>query len=108
MEIFKRIEKNKIEGINIADLYNYLSYRDSNVTVDNVISDVIYLTNNKCIKCICNYYEKNNGIKIKKDRNANACFKVTKFFNINCHAYQCRECHIAAINMLREKKIKIK
>lgn len=104
MELFERKQQNCIEGIDFNTLEEILKYKNPNIRMESNIQKRIYLSDGTILKCI-NCYYKANGKTIKVDDSVNSCFKAQKFFDINCYNYDCRNCHLLALEKLKANNI---
>ena len=111
MELFQRKESFKINGIFIEDLYEILLRRSNHLSIKKMLFDTLILSNDKRIKCICDYYAKNNNLKTpKRGKNLN-CPIIQIFYGIDkeeCDVYKCSICHRLAIEKLRDGELKLK
>lgn len=104
MELFERKNKNCIEGIDSNILTDILEYKNKGVKIDTIVQNRIYLSDETALKCINSYYKVDEKT-IKSDKSINACFRIQKFFNINCDNFDCRRCHIEALKKFKENAI---
>lgn len=93
-----------IEGIPATMLQQILGGSHA-IRVKAATPGMLMLTTNKVIKCVKEYYDTEEGIKPLK-KVSNQCFYVQNGLGIkNIPNYQCAQCHLHCIDMVKEGKL---
>lgn len=108
MNLFKRQNLNKIEGIDIDELdYILCGIQDADApSVDSIVFDTIVLSDCTIIQCIDNYYTNQLGETPKKKRGSKNCPAIQKLYGVRSMPYECSTCHREMIHLRRVGQVK--
>lgn len=109
MDLIEYYLRTGIEGYRIKTLTDILAGSNPDIHVKNLSHEgSIFLTNNRIIKCVMNYYRTCDKQVTNKDikSNNNKCFYVQKALGITrVSSYNCTDCHLQCSNKFKAKEL---
>lgn len=95
-----------IEGLEL-DEFKSILLGDSDTTVKEK-NGLLILSNKKIIKCISKYYTLIDDTKLQDISKTNFCYYNHLTAGIHCNVYNCAECHLQSLKLLKQGQLKIK